>query len=107
MSNLSNDYVPTRSGGIITRTSDRDQIQVLITFNDGARFQYEISIPSQIDPHQTQRDRDIELQIWYTSHNFMVAYELSHSGHNSETCVSLVPTYINMRNVSQICEISS
>ena len=43
MSNLSSDY----KHSIMQTTPQTEQTKVLITFSDGSRFQYEITIPSQ------------------------------------------------------------
>ena len=94
MSNLSSDY---KHG--VTEPSEPDTpTRVLITYSDGSRFQYEVEIPTT---------DQADLQYWYSSLKFLIAHEYSHSAHGTGTCVSTVPTYINMAQVSQIREIIS
>jgi len=93
MSNLSSDSKHIT----MQTTAQTEQTKVLITFSDGSRFQYEITIPSQTPT---------DLQYWYSSQKILIAYEFSPSTHSTGTCVSTVPTYINMANVSQIREVA-
>ena len=94
MSNLSSDYKHS-----VTEPQVSDaQTRVLITYSDGSRFQYEVALPTT---------NVTDLLYWYSSQKFLIAYEYSHSAHGTGTCVSTVPTYINMAHVSQIKEIIS
>ena len=96
MSNLSNDMresvtdiTPSQTG------SELEPIEVSITFNDGARFQFRIEVPPNTD-----------LAQWFSEQVFITAHEFSRNGHTSDLCVSPTATYINMANVSQIRELS-
>ena len=72
--------------------------EVLITFNDGARFQFRILVPVSL------RKSDAELASWFSQQTIIPAHEFSRSGHAPDLCVSESATFINMANVSQIRE---
>jgi len=85
--------------------SELEPMEVLITFNDGARFQFRILIPQSIshcDKSITQRSKS--LASWFSQQAILPAHEFSRSGHTPDLCVSESATFINMANVSQIRE---
>ena len=93
MSNLSNDIRESVTG---TQTgSELEPTEVIITFTDGARFQFQIEVPPNTD-----------LAQWFSEQVFITAHEFSRNGHTPDVCVSPTATYINMANVSQIRELS-
>ena len=98
MTNLS---VDSRDTVAKPMTSDIKSVpqEVLITFNDGARFQFRIFIPDGVS------HSDSELASWFSSQAIIPAYEFSRNGHTPDLCVSESATFINMANVSQIREL--
>ena len=77
---------------------ESEPMEVLITFNDGARFQFRILVP--VSPTKS----DTELASWFSEQTIIPAHEFSRSGHTPDLCVSESATFINMANVSQIRE---
>ena len=67
----------------------------MITFTDGARFQFMIEVPP-----------NTELGQWFSEQAIITAHEFSRNGHTPEVCVNPTATYINMANVSQIRELT-
>ena len=79
--------------------SELEPMEVLITFNDGARFQFRILVPVSL------RKSDTEMASWFSQQTIIPAHEFSRSGHAPDLCVSESVTFINMANVSQIREL--
>jgi len=85
--------------------SELEPLEVLITFTDGARFQFRILIPQSIsDSDKSITQRDSELASWFSAQAILPAHEFSRNGHTPDLCVSESATFINMANVSQIRE---
>ena len=96
MSNLSSDSRDAYQKPTPTETqSELEPQEVMITFNDGARFQFRIEVPLNTD-----------LAQWFSEQVFITAHEFSRNGHTPDLCVSPIATYINMANVSQIRELA-
>ncbi len=104
MSNLSNDSRDTVLKPTASEIkSELDPMEVLVTFNDGARFQFRILVPLSVwycDQNSTQRDLD--LASWFSGQKILACYEISR--YQSQYQVSTEPTFINMTNVSEIRE---
>jgi len=108
MSNLSND-----SRDSVARTPAKSQtetapLEVLITFNDGARFQFQISVPNTFFSCAQDGATLADWATWFSEQKFLPAYEISRrdsvvSGIKNH--VSQSATFINMANVSQIREL--
>lgn len=95
MSNLSNDMRESVTDTTPSQTgSELEPTEVIITFTDGARFQFRIEVPPNTD-----------LAQWFSEQVFITAHEFSRNGHTPDLCVSAGATYINMANVSQIREL--
>ena len=73
-----------------------EPMNVLITFNDGARFQYQILVPE---------GDDVDLQVWFNTHKFISARETTNTASHGEVCLDDRVTFINLDNVSQIKEL--
>ena len=94
MSNLSNDIRESVTDTTPSQT-ELAPCEVIITFNDGARFQFQIQVPPNTD-----------LAQWFSEQVFITAHEFSRNGHTPDMCVSPNATYINMATISQIRELS-
>ena len=95
MSNLSSDSRDTVLKPTAAEIkSELEPTEVIITFTDGARFQFQIEVPPNTD-----------LAQWFSEQVFITAHEFSRNGHTPDVCVSPTATYINMANVSQIREL--
>ena len=94
MSNLSSDSRDTVLKPRPEIKSELEPLEVIITFTDGARFQFRIEVPPNTD-----------LAQWFSEQVFITAHEFSRNGHTPDLCVSAGATYINMANVSQIREL--
>lgn len=102
MTNLSVDSRDTVAKPI-SSDIESEPMEVLITFNDGARFQFRILVPVSLTKSDT------ELASWFSEQTIIPAHEFSrrvHPGsHAPDLCVSESATFINMANVSQIREL--
>ena len=95
MSNLSSDSRDTVLKPTAAEIkSELEPTEVIITFTDGARFQFRIEVPPNTD-----------LAQWFSEQGYITAHEFSRNGHTPDLCVSPQATYINMANVSQIREL--
>lgn len=84
-----------------------EPMNLIITFNDGARFQFQAQVPVRLrGSDQSYRNRDADLAQWFSEQTIVPMYEFSRNGHTPEVCVSTEVTLINMANVSQIREMA-
>lgn len=72
-----------------------EPMNVMVTFSDGSRTQYQIQVPDQ---------EEIDLQVWFNTHKFISAREVSNN-FSGELCLDPRPTFINLHQVSNIKEL--
>ena len=73
-----------------------EPMNVMITFRDGLRSQYQILVPD---------NDEIDLQIWFNTHKFISARETTNTANIGDVCVDDRVTFINLDNVSSIKEL--
>ena len=108
MSNLSNDSRDSVTGTPAKSQTVTEPLEVLITFNDGARFQFEISVPIEFFCCSKDGATLADWAAWFSEQKFLPAQEISRRDtvvSGIKTQVSQSVTFINMANVSQIREL--
>ena len=73
-----------------------EPMNVVITFRDGHRGQYQIQVP-EVD--------DIALQVWLNTHKLVSARETTNTAQVGDVCVDNRVTFINLDNVEMIKEL--
>ena len=102
MSNLSSDMRDSVSKPTPSLT-ELATMEVMITFNDGSRFQFQIQVPQSFWSCAKDDGGTLaEWTNWFSEQKFLAGYEFSRTGHTPDLCVSPQVTIINMANVSQI-----
>ena len=72
-----------------------EPMNVMITFEDGSKSQYQILVPE---------GDDVDLQVWFNTHKFISAREVSNN-FSGEICVDQRPTFINLHQISSLKEL--
>ena len=73
-----------------------EPMNVMITFQCGSRFQYQIEVPVT---------DNMDLQVWFNTHKFITAREATNTANLGEVCVDDRVTFINLDSISQIKEL--
>lgn len=76
--------------------TEYEPMNVMITFRDGLRSQYQILVPD---------NDEIDLQVWFNTHKFISARETTNTANMGDVCVDDRVTFINLDNVSCIKEL--
>ena len=76
--------------------TELEPMNVMITFADGSRSQYQILVPA---------NDEIDLQVWFNTHKFVSARETTNTANHGEVCTDDRVTFINLDNVSSIKEL--
>ena len=73
-----------------------EPMNVIITFNNASRCQYQIQVPE---------GDDVDLQVWFNTHKFISARETTNTANQADVCVDQRVTFINLDNVVSIKEL--
>jgi hypothetical protein len=73
-----------------------EPMNVMVTFSDGSRTQYQIQVPDH---------DEIDLQVWFNTHKFISARETTNTANQGDVCTDDRVTFINLDNVSSIKEL--
>ena len=76
--------------------TEYEPMNVMITFADGSRSQYQIMVPE---------NHEIDLQVWFNTHKFVSARETTNTANMGDVCVDNRVTFINLENVVSIKEL--
>jgi len=73
-----------------------EPMNVMVTFRDSGRSQYQIQVPE---------GDDVDLQVWFNTHKFISARETTNTANIGDVCVDNRVTFINLDNVASIKEL--
>ena len=76
--------------------TNTEPMNVVITFRDGQRGQYQIQVPDH---------DEIDLQVWFNTHKFISARETTNTANQGDVCVDNRVSFINLDNIVMIKEL--